>query len=990
MKKVAGTFPGTVPATFRVLFAVLVIVGFPQLTFAQLAALETAGLRLVYIDPSESFLVPHAARTFLNSLEFQRRILGFEPNDPVTVLLTDFTDTGNAGATVVPRNAVTVEIAPLNSAFETIAGNERMNIIMNHELVHLATMDPPSRTDRAYRRLFGGKVMPVEEQPETILYFLMTTPRVAAPRWYHEGIAVFLDTWMAGGLGRAQGGYDEMVFRSMVRDGTPLYDPLGLVSEGTKVDFQLQINSYLYGTRFMTWLARRYSPEKVIEWVSRRPGSRAYYSTQFKHVFGTSLEDAWAAWHTDEREFQQRNLEAIRKYPLTKYTDLTPRALGSVSRAYYDAKTGRIYAAFNYPGVVAHVGWIDVRDGRVQKLTDIKGPVIYTVASVAFDPDAQVLFYTTDNGALRDIVRLDPATGKSELLIKDARIGDLTFNRADRSLWGIRHLNGICTLVRLAPPYTQWDQVTTWPYGTVMYDIDVSRDGTRLVGSFGEIDGKQEVRVFETDALKRGDKTPLARFDFGTAVPNSFVFSPDGRYVYGSAYLTGVSNLFRYDLQAQKLDALTNTETGFFRPLPMDDGSLIAFRYSGEGFVPARVEAHPIEDLAAITFLGERVAEEHPVVKEWNAGSPARIPFDSMPQSTRKYRLAGGMRRESFYPIVQGYKDTAAVGMRFNISDPLQLNRANFVVTYSPSSDLPSEERVHAVAEYRRYDWRGRAAFNGADFYDLFGPTKTGRKGYAVSVGHKNTLIFDEPRRLELDIEGEFAGNLDRLPDYQNVPVDVDRLFTFQAALSYTDVRNSLGYVDDETGRKWSIVAQAQRVEGSPVPRFLGTYDRGFALPVGHSSLWFRGAAGFSPSSRDDPFANFFFGGFGNNYVDHADEKRYRHTYSFPGLELNEVTGRKLVKGTIEWNLPPWRFRRMGTPGFHAAWARPAIFVSGLATNVDEATFRRVPADIGAQLDVRFSLVSVLDLTVSAGAAIAIEDGRRPQREAMFSLKILR
>ena len=63
-------------------------------------------------------------------------------------------------------------------------------------------------------------------------------------------------------------------------------------------------------------------------------------------------------------------------------------------------------------------------------------------------------------------------------------------------------------------------------YGTVMYSVDVSPDGKRLVGSFGEIDGKQEVRVFEIEALKRGDTTPIARFDFGTAVPNSFVFSP--------------------------------------------------------------------------------------------------------------------------------------------------------------------------------------------------------------------------------------------------------------------------------------------------------------------------------------------------------------------------------------------------------------------------------------------------------------------------------
>ena len=103
----------------------------------------------------------------------------------------------------------------------------------------------------------------------------LTAPRVAAPRWYHEGIAVFIDTWMAGGIGRAQSGYDEMVFRSMVRDNAHFYDPLGLVSEGTKVDFQLQINSYLYGTRFMMWLANTYGPEKLVEWVRRQEGSRA-------------------------------------------------------------------------------------------------------------------------------------------------------------------------------------------------------------------------------------------------------------------------------------------------------------------------------------------------------------------------------------------------------------------------------------------------------------------------------------------------------------------------------------------------------------------------------------------------------------------------------------------------------------------------------------------------------------------------------------------
>ena len=961
----------------------------PKAVSAQLATFETPGLRLVYIDPTETFLVPHAARTFLNSLAFQRRLFEFEPSDDITLLLTDFSDTGNAGATVVPRNVLTVDIAPLNFAFETIAGNERMNIIMNHELVHVATMDQAAGSDRVFRRLFGGKVMPIREQPESILYFLLTTPRVAAPRWYHEGVAVFVDTWMAGGLGRAQSGYDEMVFRSMVRDGTPLYDPLGLVSEGTKIDFQLQINSYLYGTRFITWLATRYSPAKVVEWVSRKEGSRAYYTSQFRHVFRTSLEDAWAEWTHDEREFQLRNLETIRKHPLTQHRDITRRALGSVSRAHYDPRTRRLYAAFNYPGVVAHIGAIGVDDGSVARLADIKGPVIYTVTSLAFDPSG-ALFYTTDNGALRDLVRLDPETRRTEVLMKDARIGDLAFSPSDRTLWGVRHLNGICTLVRIPAPYRDWHQVVSWPYGTVMYDLDVSPDGARIAASFGEISGRQEVRVYEIASFGGTVPEPVARFDFGAAVPNGFVFGHDGRTLYGSSYFTGVSNIFSYDIERKKLDAVSNTDTGYFRPVPLKDGSLIVFRYSGEGFVPARIEPHPLDDVGAITFLGERLVAAHPVLKDWMIGSPADVLLDELPSRKGRYRLAGGLRRDSFYPIVQGYKDTAAVGLRANFSDPLQLNRASVSLSYSPAGTLPSSERLHVQTEYQRFDWRGRFEWNGADFYDLFGPTKTGRKGYLAAVGRRTTLVFDEPRRMDLDLEGRIAGNLDRLPEFQNVEVIVDRLLSLAGRLSYSDVRNSLGHVDDETGRRWATGFDTQFVSGSVVPRVFATYDSGAALPAGHASVWLRGAAGFSPIDRENPFANFFFGGFGNNWVDHRDEKRYREMYSFAGAEINELAGRNFLKGMLEVNLPPWRFRRVGTPGFHATWARPAVFVGALATNLDADDVRRVATNVGAQLDFRFSLVSALDMTISTGVAAAFEEGRAPRREAMISVKILR
>ena len=78
---------------------------------------------------------------------------------------------------------------------------------------------------------------------------------------------------------------------------------------------------------------------------------------------------------------------------------------------------------------------------------------------------------------------------------------------------------------------------------------------------------------------------------------------------------------------------------------------------------------------------------------------------------------------------------------------------------------------------------------------------------------------------------------------------------------------------------------------------------------------------------RAQPFANFFFGGFGNNYVDRGEEKRYREYYAFPGAQLNQLGGRNFLKSMVELNLPPWRFRHAGTPGLHGTWMRPATAV---------------------------------------------------------------
>ena len=955
---------------------------------AQLTSLDSETLEIVYPGEAFSYVVPHIAACSENALRFHQNLYQYASRERIKIFLEDFSDFGHGGANTVPTNFVNLGVAPFNYVYETVPAVDRMFWMANHELAHVVTMDQAAGRDLVFRRLLGGKVEPIAENPLSIYYNYLTNPRWNAPRWYHEGIAVFLETWMAGGLGRAQGAYDEMVFRSMVRDDADFYDVVGLESEGTTVDFQVGVNSYLYGTRFMTYLAKQYGPEKLIEWTARKPGSKAHFARQFRHVYGTALDVEWSRWIAWEREWQTSNLAAIRNNPTTPFRSLADVALGSVSRSFIDADSRRLYLAIRYPGQLAHLAVLDLDSGRLEKLTDLKGAAIFYVTSLAYDPEARVLFYTTDNYGWRDLNAFDLTSGRRQRLLKDVRAGDFVFNRADRSLWGVRHYNGISTLIRIPHPYVDWNQIYSWPYGSDLYDIDLSPDGSLLTGALAEIDGTQNLISLETSDLLEGEADPEVLFNFDPSSPSNFVFSEDGAHLYGSSYYSGASNIYRYSFESGEMEPLSNAETGLFRPLPSEPGKLIAFRYTGRGFVPVEI-ADKVEDrVSAIRFLGAALANEHPVVRSWKAPSPAQLSTAEKSQRGT-YSSARRLRLDSFYPVVEGYKDSVAGGFRLNFSDGLNLSRADLTVSYSPDSELESTERLHASLGFHHWNWELRATYNVADFYDLFGPTKTSRRGYSLGVGWGKALFYDEPRTLRLSTRITGYGDLETLPEYQNVAATNDQLLQASVSLDYEYLRKSLGAVDNERGVHWRLLAASNFVDGTTSPRLSYDLDYGVALPIDHSSLWLRTSFGHAFGDQGDPFAQYYFGGFGNNYVDRLSEKRYRESWTFPGLELNEVGGRNYGKAMIEWNLPPVRFRRVGVPSFYLNWLRPGLFTSALRTDLDDSALRRTLYNFGLQLDFRLVMFSNLEATISVGYAVAVEHDRPSSDEVLVSLKIL-
>jgi hypothetical protein len=123
--------------------------------------------------------------------------------------------------------------------------------------------------------------------------------------------------------------------------------------------------------------------------------------------------------------------------------------------------------------------------------------------------------------------------------------------------------------------------------------------------------------------------------------------------------------------------------------------------------------------------------------------------------------------------------------------------------------------------------------------------------------------------------------------------------------------------------------------------------------------------------------------------VDYQDPKRYREVTNFPGVALDEIAGTNFAKTMLDLNLPPLRFRRAGTPAFYATWLRTSVFGGGIVTDMDRSSDRTSVGNLGAQMDLRLTLLVQQPLTLSWGYARAFGAHRPGSDEWMVSLKLL-
>ena len=210
-----------------------------------------------------------------------------------------------------------------------------------------------------------------------------------------------------------------------------------------------------------------------------------------------------------------------------------------------------------------------------------------------------------------------------------------------------------------------------------------------------------------------------------------------------------------------------------------------------------------------------------------------------------------------------------------------------------------------------------------------------------------------------------------------------------QTNYNSTNLRRSIGSSDFESGDIYDFTL---RVFGDNPddPQFAGQvtgeWDNYSNFLIPHNTLHFKLAAGYHYDNKSLRQARFYFGGFGNRYVENENVKQYRKVFRFPGIPIYSLDAERFIKIMFENNFPPIRFVNISFSQHFINHFDASLYSQALILKSDLA---KKWIDIGVQGNVVFKHWFNLESTFSAGIAKAWWDNGEDW-QWFLSIKLLK
>lgn len=963
---------------FLVLFFFLNAFAYAQSKWCEV---ESTHFKLIYKD-SYSYLAPHILFSAENALTPLMKIFSYSPSHKIVIIAYDFSDYGYGAATTLPRNEIQLEIEPFETGYENLLYNDEIQWTLSHELVHIVVNDKASGVEKFFRSAFG-KVEPEQINPLTILYSFLTNYNRYTPRWHQESIAVFWETWFNGGFGRILGSFDEMYFRALILERNYFPSPHDLENL-SETSFLLGTIYYLYGERFIAYLTLKYGPDKVISWFNTET-SDFYdsYTSKFKKTFKSeadkiwkeyfdnSLDKEWQSFIIEEKEFQEKNLEKIESAPVTPVKKVLAEKFGWVTEPFLNSHDGKIYFGYNMPGHLASIQSLDLYNSVSNDISTLPTPSLLQVSSVALDDSLDLFFYTTNNNELyRDIWVIDLKSGDKKELFKDYRTGDITVSRETHELWGVQHDAGRSSLMYSSYPYKKLEALINFNEGDNLFNLSVSPSGKYLAAVLHRASGVQALVLVNCDSLEANDKFKFKTIsDKGS--PENPSWSRDGKFIYWDAYTNGVANIYRYDLTDSSTEVLSNTLTGLFRPIWLNEDSLFAFQFNTEGFQPVIIPSKPVEQLPAINYFGEQIINKYPSLANYLLKTDSTENDSSGALREKGYNGVSDLKIQTFVPVISGFQSEKVLGFYTHIADPIYYHNLTMEFGYSPFKDNSGLPKFHFRGKYEfKKEIEFDLDYNASDFYDLFNARKRGMIGTKITLADNYYWVYDNPLKIKQKTQIDYYSGIKSIND-NLIKVSQSDFAIVQTNLNSKNLRRSIGSVDFEEGNEFNFTALGYGASQNKIQLAELAYaewDNYSTFIIPHNIFHFKISGGYVNKNDSLAQAHFYFGGFGNRPLEDVDVKQYRDVFRFPGIPIYSLLSDGFVKILLEENFPPLRFDNIGVGEHFLNYIDMSVYTENIfSKNVQLKTW----SDAGGQINFVFKHWFNLESTFSIGAAEA-------------------
>lgn len=214
----------------------------------------------------------------------------------VYILLDDGSDAFNGFATPTPWPIVRVFVTFPQTYTIGMNWSDLWETLIAHELTHIAHLGQRNSFQLDFHRVFGNIPLPGVTQARQ------------APAWLIEGLAVWVESF--GREGRLQDPYSGLVTARAALEGN--FPRLDDVSVGQFDDFPFGNARYLYGGRFVDFLAQRYGRATIAQLlqVFNDAGPLPALTQTWFSVTGHRLEDDWEAFRQQELKRAQQQEDA--------------------------------------------------------------------------------------------------------------------------------------------------------------------------------------------------------------------------------------------------------------------------------------------------------------------------------------------------------------------------------------------------------------------------------------------------------------------------------------------------------------------------------------------------------------------------------------------------------------------------------------------------------------------------------------------------------